>query len=98
MSKAGARILASAREALAYAQGETTEGFVVHARETVDVRAVRSKTGLSQARFAARIGVPIGTLRGWEQGRRRPEGPARVLLARLDRNPRIVEETLGAEA
>ena len=96
MSKAGERILASAREALAYARGETTEGFVVHVPKAVDVRAVRAKTGLSQERFAARIGVPVGTLRGWEQGRRQPEGPARVLLAMLDRNPRVVEETLGA--
>lgn len=61
----------------------------------IDVAAVRSKTGLSQAAFARRIGVPVGTIRNWEQGRRSPQGPARILLALLDRNPRIVEETLG---
>jgi putative transcriptional regulator len=61
----------------------------------IDVAAIRNKTGLSQAAFALRIGVPVGTIRNWEQGRRAPQGPARVLLALLDRNPRIVEETLG---
>lgn len=61
----------------------------------IDVVAIRNKTGLSQPAFARRIGVPVGTIRNWEQGRRSPQGPARILLALLDRNPRIVEETLG---
>ena len=60
----------------------------------IDVVAIRKRTGLSQPAFAARIGVPVATLRNWEQGHRKPQGPARVLLALLDRNPRIVEETL----
>ncbi|MBO1909694.1 helix-turn-helix domain-containing protein [Microvirga sp. 3-52] len=51
-------------------------------------------TSLTQAAFASRIGVPVATLRNWEQGHRSPMGPAQVLLALLDRNPRIVEETL----
>jgi putative transcriptional regulator len=45
--------------------------------------------------FSRQIGVSLGTLRNWEQGRRAPEGRARVLLAMLSGNPRIVEETLG---
>jgi putative transcriptional regulator len=60
----------------------------------IDVPGIRKKTGLSQTAFAVRIGVPVATLRNWEQGHRSPTGPARVLLALLDRNPRIVEETL----
>jgi putative transcriptional regulator len=62
--------------------------------DTLDVAAVRKKTGLSQAAFGRRIGVQVSTIRNWEQGRRSPQGPARILLALLDRNPRIVEETL----
>jgi putative transcriptional regulator len=61
----------------------------------LDVAAIRRKTGLSQPAFASRIGVPVATLRNWEQGHRSPTGPARVLLALVDRNPRIVEETLA---
>lgn len=60
----------------------------------IDVSAIRRKARLSQTAFARRIGVPVATIRNWEQGRRSPQGPARVLLALLDRNPRIVEETL----
>ncbi len=60
----------------------------------IDVQAIRKTTGMTQAAFASRIGVPVATLRNWEQGHRSPTGPARVLLALLERNPRIVEETL----
>jgi putative transcriptional regulator len=60
----------------------------------IDVQAIRKRAGLSQTSFASLIGVPVGTLRNWEQNHRSPTGPARVLLAMLDRNPRIVEETL----
>lgn len=63
----------------------------------IDVAAIRRNTGLSQTAFALRIGVPVGTIRNWEQGHRHPQGPARVLLALLERNPRIVEETLSGE-
>ena len=61
----------------------------------LDVAVIRRETGLSQPAFASRIGVSLATLRNWEQGHRSPTGPARVLLALVDRNPRIVEETLA---
>ena len=50
-------------------------------------RRVRRRTGLTQAAFAARIGVPLDTVRNWEQGKRAPAGPARALLRVLDRAP-----------
>jgi putative transcriptional regulator len=53
----------------------------------VDVRAVRSLTGLSQARFAELLGIELATLRNWEQGRRQPTGPARALLRAIRNNP-----------
>jgi putative transcriptional regulator len=89
------RIIQGLREAAAHARGEKVGGLKLHIPRRVDVSAVRRRTGLSQAAFSNRIGVSQGTLRNWEQGRRQPEGPARVLLALLDRNPRIVEDTLG---
>lgn len=85
-------------EARAYARGEKVAGLTVHVPPAVDVSAIRRSAGLSQTEFARRIGVSPATLRNWEQGRRAPEGPARVLLAMLARNPRIVEETLGDAA
>lgn len=87
----------SLEQAAAHARGEIVPGLRVHVPHEVDVAAIRKATDLSQDVFAARIGVAVGTLRNWEQGRRRPEGPARVLLALLEKNPRLVEETLGAQ-
>ncbi len=95
MKKAADRIMQGLREAAAHARGEKVPGLKLTVPRSVDVGTVRRKTGLSQEAFSRRIGVSAGTLRNWEQGRRFPEGPARVLLAMLARNPRIVEETLG---
>ena len=45
-----------------------------------EVRKIREQYGLSQDKFATLMGISVGTLRNWEQGRRKPEGPARILL------------------
>lgn len=50
------------------------------ARGAVDVAALRRQFGLSQGKFAVLLGISVATLQNWEQGRRLPEGPARVLL------------------
>ena len=55
--------------------------------EEPEVKAIRAKTGLSQRRFADVVGVSKRTLENWEQGRRHPTGPARVLLKILDADP-----------
>lgn len=52
-----------------------------------DVASIREKTGLTQARFAALLGVSVRTLQDWEQGRRAPSGAARTLLVVAHRNP-----------
>ena len=58
-------------------------------------RRVRRRTGLTQAVFAARIGVPIDTVRNWEQGKRLPAGPAKALLRILDNAPEAALAALG---
>ena len=96
MTKPFDGIAAGLDDARAYLDGERA-GFAVHAIEVPnpDVVAIRNKTGLSQPAFARSIGIPLGTLKNWEQGRRRPEGPARVLLALIDKRPSSVQEELG---
>lgn len=61
-----------------------------------DVPAIRARTGLSQADFAKSIGVKRATLLNWEQKRRTPEGPARVLLALIEKDPGLVQRVLAA--
>jgi len=95
MSNAGSRLLRSVRGARAYARGEATEGFVIHASpEQVKVRAIRERSGLSQDAFARRFGFSAAAVRDWEQGRRRPEQAARTLLLVIERHPEIVEAVL----
>jgi putative transcriptional regulator len=65
---------------------------------SVDVRAVREKLHLSQSEFAARFGFTASAVRQWEQGRRQPHGPARVLLTIIDREPNAVRRALAVAA
>lgn len=98
MSDSFTRLMGGLNSALAHAQGSPPEGTRVHVPETLDVAAIRERTGLAQPAFAATIGVAVGTLRNWEQRRREPEGPARVLLAMVEKRPQIVTEILGGSA
>lgn len=91
-------LLKSLGQARAYAQGRPTPGTRVHVVKRIDVAAIRARTKLSQEAFARRIGVSVGTLRNWEQGRRKPDGPAMILLSMLERDPSIVERTLAKAA
>jgi len=59
-------------------------------------RGIRARSKLTQAEFAARIGVPIETVRNWEQGKRSPRGPARALLKMIDKAPDVAFAVLGA--
>ncbi len=95
MSEAYESLIEGLNEALAFARGQET-GAVVHhiAVPTVDVAAIRASTGLSQSAFARSIGVAKGTLLNWEHGRRRPTGPAQVLLAMIAKKPSLVGELL----
>ncbi len=65
--------------------------------EDVDVQAIRAKTGLSQSQFAALLGVSPATLKNWEQGRRKPTGPARALLRIVSVKPGLALEALHAD-
>jgi putative transcriptional regulator len=95
MSEAFDSLMEGLNEALAFSRGEKT-GAVVHEIEVpdIDVAKVRASTGLSQGAFAKSIGVAKGTLLNWEHGRRRPTGPAQVLLAMIARRPSLVKELL----
>lgn len=63
-----------------------------------DVAILRRFIGLTQAQFAAAMGISVHTLRNWEQDRRRPEGPAIALLRIAARHPRVIRENLASAA
>lgn len=63
-----------------------------------DVATLRDFIGLTQAEFAQAVGISVHTLRNWEQGRRRPEGPALALLRIAARHPRIIRENVVSVA
>lgn len=93
------QILEGMNEALAHAKGEDigpTEHVV--RVEVPDVAQIRRSLGLSQVKFAAAFDVSLGTLRGWEQGRRRPSGTARVLLQVIEREPEAVRRALALDS
>jgi putative transcriptional regulator len=97
MSKAGKKIIAGLRDALAHAKG-VRSGVKEHTIRVpvINVKELRNELGMSQPEFALRFGFPLGTLRGWEQGRRVPDGPSRVLLTVIAREPKAVLRALEA--
>ena len=64
-------------------------------RDAAYARAIRSATRMTQAEFAARIGVPVDTVRNWEQGKRSPRGPARALLRMIEQAPDVAFSILS---
>jgi putative transcriptional regulator len=59
------------------------------------VRELRRRARLTQMEFASRLGVPVETIRNWEQGKRMPRGPARALLAVIAHAPDTVFAALA---
>jgi putative transcriptional regulator len=97
VSEAGDRILTSIRKTRAVLRGEIEGAYVtVHTPESVDVRAIRERLGMSQAKFAKSFGLELSTVQNWEHGRRHPEGAARVLLRVIEREPEAVQRALTA--
>lgn len=66
----------------------------VSVEEELDLAALRRKLHLSQGAFATLFGIPLGTVKDWEQGRRKPDAPARAYLRVIARNPKAVRSAL----
>jgi putative transcriptional regulator len=71
-----------------------TEAQLARARRVPSVRALRQNMNLTQEEFAARFGLPLGTVRDWEQGAHRPDRAAQVLLTVIARDPDAVIRAL----
>jgi len=98
MTALGKRLIAAAKEARQIARGKADPStYRVHLPADIDVQSIRKSLGMSQSIFASRFGIAAGTLRDWEQRRKRPDGAARVLLMVIKHEPDAVNRALKRE-
>jgi putative transcriptional regulator len=97
--KAFEKIAAGLTDAVAIAKGEADPAtYRVHVSADVNVAKIRKSMGLTREAFAMRFGLRLGTVRDWEQRRRKPDGAARVLLTVIEREPEVVARALATAA
>ena len=90
------KIMQGIGEARAYLEGTADKRrYRVHVPEKVDVKKIRQQLGLSQEAFAQTYGFALSAVRDWEQGRRKPERSARILLKIVEKEPQAVTRALG---
>lgn len=87
MTKFGKELIESLQDAFDHASGKDT-GARVHVVQVPDARAIREGLAMSQSEFARTYRIPLATLKGWEQGRRRPDAPAAACLRVIAHKPR----------
>jgi putative transcriptional regulator len=93
----GEREIAPDPRAIVTAAHQAARAAGPRAEDASYAKNVRGRTGLTQTAFAARIGVPVETVRNWEQGKRSPRGPARALLKVLEEAPEAAFAVLGGK-
>jgi putative transcriptional regulator len=91
------RAIASDPRSIAAAAHNAARSAEARSDDATYARNVRGQTGLTQTAFAARIGVPVETVRNWEQGKRSPRGPARALLKVIEQAPDAAFAVLGTK-
>ena len=91
------KIMQGIKEAGAYLDGTADKRcYRVHVPVEVNVKRIRRRLGLSQEAFAETYGFALSAVRDWEQGRRRPERSARILLKIVEREPEAVTRALAS--
>jgi putative transcriptional regulator len=93
MNEAFESIKQGLQEAIEHAKGKPVKA-TVHRLNSIDVKAIREKVGMTQTEFAASFGISLGTLRHWERGDRKPQGPALALLNVVAKEPKAVLRAL----
>jgi putative transcriptional regulator len=79
----------------AFLAGEQ-EGFKAYVPQEIDVKAIRNRLGMTQAKFSDTFGFSLDAIKHWEGGRRTPEAPARTLLTVIDKNPAAFAAAVGS--
>ncbi len=91
------RMMDGLNDVEAFLAGER-EGFKAHVPQKVDVKAIRNRLGMTQAKFSDTFGFSLDAIKHWEGGRRTPETSARTLLTVIDKNPAAVLTALNPTA
>ncbi len=86
-------LLESVKQGSAIMQGKMKPARIFEL-DKPDVQSIRKRYGLSQEKFAKLLGISVSTLRNWEQGKRKPEGTARVLLHIAAKHPEAILDTV----
>jgi putative transcriptional regulator len=95
MSALGKKLIKAAREGIAIARGEMNP-YRTHTPAKIDVKALRTKLGMTQETFALRFGLTLASVRDWEQGRSAPDAAVRAYLKVIQNEPEAVERALRA--
>lgn len=82
-------------EVISYKAGKASNLQSMQYDDQIDVKEIREKCNMTQEEFSTNFGVSLPTLQNWEQGRRKPEGPAKVLLKLIMKKPNLVKEALA---
>ncbi|MES2216874.1 MAG: helix-turn-helix domain-containing protein [Pseudomonadota bacterium] len=92
----GDEVIKSMKEAVDFMRGKKTSAVIhkVKIPDKIDVKLIRKNLNLSRQDFADSFGFSIRTLQHWEQGNRRPQGPAKILLLLLQRDPKTIRNIL----
>ena len=98
MNSPGKDIIEGLEDAIAFSKGDQSRARISPVRipGSINVRAVRKHLGMTQEEFSRQFGFPIGTLRNWEQGHRKPQGASRVLLTLIKEIPEEVKMALAS--
>lgn len=84
------------KEAVKYAKGETAPKSVYVVLSPTDIKAIRQGVQMSQAVFARTFHLSVDTIKGWEQGKRKPDAAATNYLLMIKADPNYVQRTLAA--
>lgn len=89
-------IIKGAEEALGYLRGDKNKGHAQKIRaKKIDVKAIRTRLGMTQEAFSEAFAIPVPTLKKWETHQRVPEGPTKAYLMVIDKNPKAVQSALN---
>lgn len=99
MSKFGKKLIEAAHQGIAIARGDADPStYRLHVPKDIDVKAIRTRLGMTQEVFAIRYGLTIARVRDWEQYRSAPDGAARAYLTVIEKEPEAVARALTAAA